>query len=79
MALANYELKFELIKQELILLQEIIQKHSDITFKIKGWAITIFSAFSFSAVARLRGRWKKRRSRGGIGVSPKAPIKIGGE
>jgi hypothetical protein len=49
MALANYELKFELIKQELILLQGIIQKQSDITFKIKGWAITIFSAFSFFA------------------------------
>lgn len=46
---SDYKLKIELLKQERELLQSVVLKQNDIIFKIKGWAITLFSALVFFA------------------------------
>lgn len=49
----EFEYKFELLKQEMETLQEGIRTYDTNLFTVKGWAITIFSAFViFAAQAR---------------------------
>ncbi|MDY7079787.1 MAG: hypothetical protein SXV54_23120 [Chloroflexota bacterium] len=45
----KFEYKFELLKQEMDTLQSGIRTYDGTLFTIKGWAITIFSAFIFFA------------------------------
>ena len=45
----EFEYRFELLKQEMATLQDGIKTYDGILFTIKGWAITIFSAFIFFA------------------------------
>jgi len=46
----EFDYKFDLLKQEIDNLQNGIRNYDTILFTIKGWAITIFSAFVFFAV-----------------------------
>lgn len=43
----EFEYKFELLKQEMACLQDSIRTYDSNLLTIKGWAITIFSAFVF--------------------------------
>jgi hypothetical protein len=45
-----FEYQFKLILKELDVLQSGIRSYDSILFKIKGWSITAFSAFTFFAV-----------------------------
>ncbi|NMF57481.1 hypothetical protein [Pseudanabaena yagii] len=45
----EFQYKFELVKQEIDLLQSGIRNCDSSLFTIKGWAITIFSTFIFFA------------------------------
>ena len=45
----EFQYKFELLKQEMDTLQSGIRTYDGTLFTIKGWAITIFSAFIFFA------------------------------
>jgi hypothetical protein len=42
--------RLELLKKEIDIVQEGIARYGDVQFKIKGWAITIFSAFVIFAL-----------------------------
>jgi len=41
----EFQYKFELLKQEMDNLQNGIRNYDGTLFTIKGWAITVFSAF----------------------------------
>src|SRR5687768_8128939 len=45
-----FQTKFELLKKEMDAVQGGIASYGEVQFKIKGWAITIFSAFVFFAL-----------------------------
>ena len=44
-----FEYQFDLLKQEMGTLQEGIKTYDSLIFTIRGWAITVFSAFVFFA------------------------------
>jgi len=50
----EFDHKFDLLKQEIDNLQNGIRNYDTILFTVKGWAITIFSAFVFFAVGKGR-------------------------
>ncbi len=41
----KFDYKFELLLKEIDLLQRKVESYDSIAFKIKGWAVTIFSGF----------------------------------
>ncbi len=45
----EFQYKFELLKQEMDMLQSGMRNYDGFLFTIKGWAISIFSAFIFFA------------------------------
>ncbi|WLE97636.1 MAG: hypothetical protein QTN59_02110 [Candidatus Electrothrix communis] len=45
----EFQYKFELLKQEIEILQNGIRTYDGILFTIKGWSITVFSTFIFFA------------------------------
>ncbi len=45
----EFQYRYDLLKQEIDILQEGIRQYDSALFTIKGWAITIFSAFIFFA------------------------------
>ncbi len=46
----EFDHKFELLKLEIQILQDVIRNYETILFTIKGWAITLFSAVIFFTV-----------------------------
>lgn len=50
----EFQYKFKLMKQEIDNLQNGIRSYDSILFIIKGWAITVFTAFIFFAADKQR-------------------------